>query len=286
MPTNTAAIATTSLDYSKQVSDPNTDLTSFASNQHTYASFFCPTCNDTHHVPVYCGHRFCPVCSVRRRARVRARLEHIISQVKLTKKQRWKLLTLTLRSEKDLAPMVRKLIAGFRKLRQRSFWKRSCAGGAFVVEVTAHNGMWHAHIHAVLQSDYIPQQQISAAWLKLTGSMVVDIRAGASGGIVGYLVKYITKQSVNAELLPHVSEALKACRLMQPFGTWHGLAKTWVQPPSLCPGCKSECRNWIPIMLIFPGESFYRTGLPPPWAPDVAAGDEPSDNLGYVQETQ
>ncbi len=48
---------------------------------HEFREVTCTHCGHTITVPVYCGNRFCPICSVPRLSRVRRRLNWIVDHV-------------------------------------------------------------------------------------------------------------------------------------------------------------------------------------------------------------
>jgi len=114
-------------------------------------------------------------------------------------------LTLTLTKKVSVHVNIKRIWtmrkALFRKLRDSGYRIGSwCA----VVELPNH-------IHLVIDSDYIPQSEVSSIWKTLTGdSYIVDIRRRESlqrdpRRAVHYLAKYLTKMSswrgINLDLL-------------------------------------------------------------------------------------
>jgi len=77
----------------------------------------------------------------------------------------------------------------WRRLRRR--WGARAIGYAKVVELTKAGT---PHLHILVECPFISQRELSAAWERLTGSYIVDIRrVRSSKGISGYLSSYLTK---------------------------------------------------------------------------------------------
>lgn len=186
-----------------------------------YATITCMGCGDEIVVPIYCGNRFCVDCNGARRKNIRNKLDVFCAQKKETKAVRFKFLTLTIKSQPDLKEMVEVLLKSFRQLRQRQLWKKKVFGGAFVIEMTVNNGLWHAHIHAILEGYYISWDKLLSDWEAITGATGVHIKAIPVQRITHYLTKYITKTDLDEDCQLEASEALKGKRLFQPFGSWH-----------------------------------------------------------------
>lgn len=143
----------------------------------------------------HCGNRICPACRSAYAARLRANLD---AMFRGTRELRPKFLTLTLRpSAAPLADQVAHLRAFFRRLRSTPLWKKAVRYGLAVVEVTrgSTGKRWHVHLHAVLLSDYMPQQELSRLWRKVThGSFIVDIRpVKQQEAVSDYIAGYVTK---------------------------------------------------------------------------------------------
>lgn len=169
--------------------------------------------------PKRCHCRACPACQHRRRIRLRSLFE-----------QRWKamhrpkMLTLTLASSpKPLADQCHRIKESFRRLRARALWKQQVHGGFWVIEITRNERtqLWHVHIHAIIDSTYLPQDWLSREWKAITGdSYVIDIRQ-APLRRARYLSKYVTKGSSvssNGGELWQYYEALHRSRDTNTFG--------------------------------------------------------------------
>lgn len=224
---------------------------------HEFKSILCSFCGFEIRVPVYCGNRFCPICSGPRLARVQKRLNLLIKQIPFVKGCDLKHLTLTIMNCPDLDSMVANLVSSFRKLRHRRLWKSYVLGGAFVIEVTGDVGNWHAHIHSIIQSSYIPWKALLAEWMTCSNGRGVFIQRIPKREIVRYLTKYLSKNGVAPDLANTTGQALTGYRLFQTFGKWHGISTKLARTPYPCPKCKST--SWIPLdILLLPDISYIR----------------------------
>lgn len=177
----------------------------------------CNTCRD----------RLCEVCGRTRGARM---IESIVN-ARPTAPLRF--ITLTLRcSHSTLKGQLDRLYDCFGKLRRRTFWGWYVKGGAAFCEVKIgkNSGLWHVHLHMLVEGDFIPQRELSREWLEVTGdSSIVDVRKVENVGIAaGYVVKYASK-SCDASVynsppkLDEFTVAMKGRRLALTFGGWRGI---------------------------------------------------------------
>jgi hypothetical protein len=187
-----------------------------------------------------CHDRFCLPCG-RERSRI------IAQNVKLRvagKKARF--LTLTLRSHTEpLDELLAKLTQDFAALRRAALWRKRVTGGVAFLEVKwiQRTHRWHVHLHALLQGRFIPREELSELWLKITGtSEVIDIRiVDDERQCTHYICKYASKPLdrtvvVQPLRLDEAVLALKGKRLCLTFGSWRGCklteppeSGTWVQ---------------------------------------------------------
>jgi len=201
---------------------------------HNYIRILCCGCGKVFDCPLYCGNRFCDVCNSTRRKRVRRRMEYLIDHVPPSDGKNFLHLTLTIANQPDLSRMAKQLLLSFRRLRQRAFWKNHVDGGAFVIEITRSSYGWHAHIHAIIMSDFIPWKKLKREWTDVSGSSGVYIKKIPKIDIVRYLTKYITKTGLSLPDQYAASGALKGSRLFQPFGSWYAIS---CQAPKYVPQC-------------------------------------------------
>ncbi len=216
---------------------------------HDYKSVFCESCGYKIRVPVYCKNRFCPMCSRARAWKIRSRMTELLSSVRPQSSEGFKLISLTLKNQPQLAPMVKQLLHSFRLMRHRKFWKRSFSGGCFVIEVTGYEGYWHAHLHILVLGLYVPQRILLDHWRDINGGGGVYIQKITKRGVIFYLTKYLTKEGEEGSDNVAISAALRDFRLFQPFGLWHGLLPKYKKKTTPCPNC--GCKIWMPEHVVF-----------------------------------
>jgi hypothetical protein len=212
-------------------------------NRHDYSTIYCANCGHTVQIPVRCGLRFCSICSRSAAARAHARISFICNNIKKTKSEGWKLITLTLISSEDLKTMIDSLVTGFRKLRNRRVWKETVRGGIYVLEITHSTRGWHAHLHVLCMGKFFPQHLLSRTWKAITGSSIVDIRQVQPGGAIGYITHYLTKFDLTTGDRADAEAAVKNRRLWSPFGIAHDLNLKYVPAKVPCPHCGAL--HWV-----------------------------------------
>ena len=232
---------------------------------HQFRRLVCAGCGNQIVVPIYCGNRFCPTCSLPRRLRVQARLEHILKNLTLVPNHGVSHLTLTIPDSPTVLDGCQVLVKAFRHLRSTRRWQTLVHGVAFVIEVTGIPGKWHVHLHCVIQNAYFPQKEISTAWLKYSGGSNVWIKRIPRTRAVQYLTKYLSKSDVADVDLDEVSTGLKGIRLFQPFGAWLKILKTFVKRLFPCKKCGQI--SWIPEDL------FHCWGRDIDYIPEIAIAD-------------
>jgi hypothetical protein len=152
-----------------------------------------------------------------------------------------KLITLTLKSSAaPLSEQLTRLRSCFRRLRQRTVWRKHVAAGFAVIEFTFNSKIrhWHPHIHIIADSDYFPHEHLKNHWLSITQtSSIVDIRPCAKRlNITNYLAKYLGKPPALSKFdhethrLLEFRTALDRSRLLIRFGKFP--IDTDVKPPN------------------------------------------------------
>jgi hypothetical protein len=140
--------------------------------------------------------------------------------------------TLTLKSSATpLGQQLTRITQCFHRLRNRTKLRGHFSGGLYFLEVTRNQetDLWHPHLHAIVDSPFIPHAVLKSSWHAITGdSFVVDVREVRNPSMVaGYITKYAAK-SVNAsvwtdqERLVNAIEALNGKRTFSTFGDWKG----------------------------------------------------------------
>jgi hypothetical protein len=182
-----------------------------------------------------CRSRWCRACGADRSAILAANLSTIIE----TKNTLF--VTLTRRhSHAALTDQIDDLYEAFGKLRRRQWWRANVTGGAAFMEVKLGeaDGLWHVHLHLIVESKYLDQKALSREWLAVTmDSSIVDVRKMQDHGQVArYVCKYVTKPCTS-EIVnqPHRLDefivAMKGRRLCLTWGTWRGLPLNEVDDP-------------------------------------------------------
>lgn len=172
-----------------------------------------------------CRDRLCPVCSRIRGSELRARIKDAVQRM-----DDKRFVTLTIQNAgRKLTEDVDHLVNSFKELRRSEFWKNHCVGGLWTMEVTQGKteGTWHAHLHLLVDGNYMDQAALSDAWLRATGdSRIVWITAvGSTNQAIAYITKYIAKPGEFAkfteEELCDYAAAMKGRRMFGTFGKLH-----------------------------------------------------------------
>jgi len=185
-----------------------------------------------------CRDRFCEACAGERRRQVARNLHHWLQARHPIGSFRpgqypVRFLTLTLKSsEAPLAETISRLCNCFNRLRRRRPFTDLISGGLMFLEIKRgrSSGLWHPHLHVLVEGKYIPQKLLSDHWLAITGdSFIVHVEALSSPAkAVSYVAKYSGK-ALDASVWrnsDHLVEAIKALagrRSFQTFGDWKSL---------------------------------------------------------------
>lgn len=137
------------------------------------------------------------------------------------------------------------------KLRHQKVWALVFAGiGSFEVTWSKEHG-WHLHWHFLIGSKYIPQDELSKAWEKITGAPVVWIEAIKNADKwdgIREVVKYPAK-CVNfigsPALVEEFLSATKGLKLVTGFGSLYRVqTKKRGDGKLKCPRCGSLEFDW------------------------------------------
>lgn len=192
-----------------------------------------------------CFNRICAFCGKIRRDRALKKLKQVFPEVK-----RPVLLTLTIENVPVLSKKVlRDLRDWFSKLRRRKLFANVCTGGVYALEITRNveHGTWHPHLHALIDSGWIDQEELSTAWKQITKGKgyIVDIRR-ADENSLQEIVKYLTKGSDfvhNPLLVKEFLDATDRTRMLGTFGYFYGFKFEEDQiefPPCVHCGCTDK----------------------------------------------
>lgn len=204
---------------------------------HDWHTVVCTHCSRTFKVPVPCKNRFCSVCKSNRKFKAEYKLKRVFESIKPLSGYNFKFVTLSTVSQESARDAVEVLVKSFRRLRQRAFWKSKVRGGVFVIEVTYSKSGYHAHLHIICHSRYLSWDKLQFNWNHCSGGLSVYIQNLPTEKAINYACKYIGKCPVDEEKQLEVSAALKGTRLVNFFGSFHGLANAVKVPHSVCPHC-------------------------------------------------
>lgn len=249
--------------------------------KHRYLTIYCTHCGKSFNVPERCGNRFCEVCSGARRRRMINHITEIMARVRTSKQSKLRLVTFTMPSSDDPRRQYKDLVASFRRLRQRVWWKRRVNGGLSFFEVT-HNAKagWHVHLHIIALSKWLPQKELSAQFVKCGGGPICDVRLMYNKNVAGYVTKYALKTTLPEDLQVKASKALAGSRLYQPFGKFHNMAIITKPKPSSCGSCGcSEFMVVLPGMSLFEALNKFPDAFPPVIRSTIVPNQAEADQL-------
>jgi len=205
---------------------------------------FCRRCAKTWYVVIHCRQRICPICSYQ------TAWQRAIALIELAKRTKHpKLITLTISRWKG-SPRngIVFLREAFNALRKTPLFK-NVKGGAYQIELKRKPDGWHIHLHALLDSPYIPYQHLFSRWTEIVGQCyaAVWISAAKSEKEIAYVCKYASK-AAGFEGTPDDAvawwAAVKGSRLFTTFGDYYSIKldellndKNEDQQKYVCPHC-------------------------------------------------
>lgn len=141
--------------------------------------------------PNRCHERLCPDCQRHRQLEYR----DVIAE-RLAKMRHPKHWVLTLKHSTDpLGAQISRLIAAFAAVRRRKYWADHVPGGIYVIEfkLSKNDGLWHPHVHLLIDTPYLEHRWVKEAWHKATGDSTNVWVTHADKSTPGELAKYMTK---------------------------------------------------------------------------------------------
>ena len=187
-----------------------------------------------------CKLRWCPLCANAKKYLLAEGVKEWLKGV-----DKPKFLTLTLKhSENPLINQIDHLYQSFRKLRLRKNYRKLFKGGVwfFQIKKSKNDGLWHPHLHCVIESKFVDFDKLWKAWLLITGtSKVVDVRSVKNDEEVAeYVARYAARPSDLAELeLSDQLELVAALHGRRLVGAW-GTAREI----SLSPSKPQDAGDW------------------------------------------
>ena len=169
----------------------------------------------------HCGLRWCPLCAKTRQATIMHEVESWFSRI-----HKPVLMTLTLRhTYAPLKHQLKYLYKYFQKLRGRKFLKKLVRGGIwfFHIKKSKADGLWHPHLHCLMDADWIDKQKLSDLWKRITGgSYIVHLKTVTNpANSVRHAARYAA-ESCDLSEMP-ASDALEvfyALHKRRLAGTW------------------------------------------------------------------
>jgi hypothetical protein len=181
-----------------------------------------------------CRDRWCPMCAGQKAAYAK---DQTMVYVKSLTAPRF--LTLTLRNnESDLKTQISFLQQSFAKLRTRAYWKRNVTGGIWFLQVKRgrDSGLWHPHLHMLIDGNKMEQANLSALWEQVTfGSPVIDIRRVHDvESTASYVARYCARPAALAEMsLDDRIEVIEALFRKRLCGTFGNAKTVTLTPPKI-----------------------------------------------------
>jgi hypothetical protein len=231
-----------------------------------YAKIGCTSCGRVFIGPRRCETRICESCAQKYAARIRGRQMAIAAHLVPKGGRRLLFLTLTQKTHPRYRPQscdARRVFRNTRKL-MNHFWPRKEGCGAFAVLEVGQD--WNLHVHALVYGHYVPQEDISNLWLKLTGdSRVVWIKeARGAQKYINYLLKYIAKppKFENPKKAAQYLDLMLGVRRVRTYGIYYNypLARKDNCPCPFCGGklglCSFDVGLRIPSQALFFDEAF------------------------------
>lgn len=182
-----------------------------------------------------CKTRWCPMCSATRRWFLTSQVGDWLREVNEPK-----FLTLTLKhSDLSLNDQIEKLYESFKKYRKLKFMKQHVQGGVwfFQIHKSKKDGLWHPHLHCVIDAKWMDKYKLSALWEDVTGdSCIINIKEVKDPNSMSeYVARYSARPSTLAGLgEPDRLELMTCLHGRRLVGTW-GTARTITLRPSKPP---------------------------------------------------
>jgi hypothetical protein len=218
----------------------------------------CTHCANVFYIPDRCRQRTCPLCSYRESKKRGEWIVKLCAEMKFPK-----FVTLTMPRWEGATPEgISYLREKFNELRKSECFAK-VLGGVYQIELKPKPTGWHIHLHCILDSPYLPYQQLFSTWTRLLGVAYanVDIRAATTPQEQIYVAKYASKAADYEGDISDVVEwylATKGKRLFAAFGTWYHRepASELVEEPMqsgkfACPFCGTQGTSCTVDQLFF-----------------------------------
>lgn len=190
-----------------------------------------------------CHLRWCPMCSATRRWFLTQQVSDWLTTVR-----QQKFLTLTVQHyEEPLQKQIDFLYESFKKFRKTKFIKNHVRGGIWFFQIhrAKSDGLWHPHLHCVIDAAWMDKFKISATWEFVTKtSKIINIKEVKNAdSMAEYVARYAARPSLLSHLdVPSRYELLQALHGRRLVGTW-GNARSITLRPSKPP----DADDWVKV---------------------------------------
>lgn len=164
-----------------------------------YTVAMCNSCGLTRRFPNRCDQFYCPECQNHLQRERQKQVEWWAKECRHPKH-----VVLTIKNIPDLTPgHVDEFRRMFTKLRRRKFAK-NWVGGFYRLEVTNEGRGWHLHLHALVESPYISQNELVEQWRHITNGLgyICRVLPVTNGSYLHEVTKYVVAGSMIAKWQP------------------------------------------------------------------------------------
>jgi hypothetical protein len=192
-----------------------------------------------------CMIRICPVCSGLRIVRIKKRYRNLIYQMKNPK-----MITVTIGqiplNYPEIITHYRKM---FYKFMRRMYKK--IKSGFSALELSPN---FHLHFHMVVDTPlFLPQNELSDEWFRISGRYVVYIRKCRPSKALGYIIKYVAKSPEfdSSNYYVDYLEITRNRRLLTTYGSLYGIKHEKEKKELLCELCGRKMKYCKTEVTIF-----------------------------------
>lgn len=200
----------------------------------------------------YCKNRHCRPCAKARQGLITANVKKKLLDGTDHPKDTFRFFTLTLKHRDcPLDDQITRLRRCFTRLRQTKLWKKSQVGGVAMLECkVGEDGLWHPHLHLIVEGSYVHSPTLRDEWFRITGdSHRIDVKSiDSAKDAVHYISKYVTKGTDDAtwndpQKAVEYIVCMRGQRVAATFGKWRGFKVT-------LPPAEFQFTDWQPIGLL------------------------------------
>ncbi len=252
----------------------------------------CDECHSTWLAPCNCKLRWCAVCAPRKSAKYANFALGLFSRAQ---SPRW--ITLTMERKPQLGAGLDHLKRAFRNWRLNPRIRAIVRGGLYQIEIKPKADGWHIHLHALIDSAYLPKKVLWSSWAAALGQKTASVQINAIRGntVIRYVTKYALKPADIADMdagqLAAYAQETRNRRLLGTWGTWYRLTMAKLYPDAprpqpTCPICHKPGHTY-PIRAgprvigdLWPDwRQYYYPNVPdkvldPAWSDALAEPDE------------